>query len=73
MLSAALDAGTGGQKSEYVSASGSGGFGQSNENPINSAEPPAEITIPLKPPPTGGAQPANVKGPPKGPNPQAPQ
>lgn len=34
ILSAALDAGTGAQKDDYISASGSGGFGKAKQNPV---------------------------------------
>ena len=35
IISAALDAGTGANKDDYVSASGSGGFGHAKQNPIS--------------------------------------
>ena len=70
ILSAALDAGTGAQKDEYISASGSGGFGQARENPIDTSAPPTTITIVLTPPPQGGPMPANGPKRPKGRPPQ---
>ncbi|MEC8381546.1 MAG: SUMF1/EgtB/PvdO family nonheme iron enzyme [Myxococcota bacterium] len=70
ILSAALDAGTGAQKDEYISASGSGGFGQARENPIDTSAPPTAITIVLTPPPQGGPLPANGPKRPKGRPPQ---
>ncbi len=59
ILSAALDAGTGGQKDEYVSASGSGGFGKAKQNPITVDAPLNGITIEMQFAPTGGPRPAN--------------
>ena len=70
ILSAALDAGTGAQKDDYISASGSGGFGQAQYNPIDTKSPPNEIHIVLTPPPQGGAMPANGPKKPKGHPPQ---
>lgn len=48
ILSAALDAGTGAQKDDYVSASGSGGFGHAKENPIAVVAPVTDIHIELR-------------------------
>ena len=48
ILSAALDAGTGAQKDDYVSASGSGGFGHAKENPISVATDVDDIHIELQ-------------------------
>ena len=48
ILSAALDAGTGAQKDDYVSASGSGGFGHAKENPIAVKSPVSDIHIELR-------------------------
>ena len=47
IISAALDNGTGAQKEQYVSASGSGGFGQADQNPIAVSGPQQGITISL--------------------------
>ena len=47
ILSAALDAGTGAQKENYISASGSGGFGQAKQNPISTPQDVSGITITL--------------------------
>ena len=51
IISAALDGGSGAQKKDYVAASGSGGFGHANENPVRVAEDVSSITISLRPPP----------------------
>lgn len=59
ILSAALDAGTGGQKDEYVSASGSGGFGKAKQNPIAVNAAVDGILIEMQFAPTGGPRPAN--------------
>lgn len=48
ILSAALDAGTGAQKDDYVSASGSGGFGHAKENPIAVSATVTGINIELR-------------------------
>ncbi len=48
ILSAALDAGTGANKDDYVSASGSGGFGHAKENPIQVSEAVSGIQIELR-------------------------
>lgn len=48
ILSAALDAGTGAQKDDYVSASGSGGFGHAKENPIAVSSNVSGIQIELR-------------------------
>ena len=54
ILSAALDAGTGAQKEDYISASGSGGFGHAEQNPVTIDGNRKGITISLQSPPTGG-------------------
>ena len=59
LLSAALDAGTGGQKEDYVSASGSGGFGKAKQNPISVDSPVTDIIIEMQFAPAGGPRPAN--------------
>ncbi|MAA79791.1 MAG: hypothetical protein CL916_11075 [Deltaproteobacteria bacterium] len=51
ILSAALDAGTGANKDNYISASGSGGFGQAKQNPISAPKDTSKITITLMAPP----------------------
>ena len=51
IISAALDGGTGAKKEDYVAASGSGGFGHANENPVRVTEAAPSITISLRPPP----------------------
>ena len=51
ILSAALDAGTGANKDDYISASGSGGFGQAKQNPISAPNDTTGITITLMAPP----------------------
>jgi formylglycine-generating enzyme len=51
ILSAALDAGTGGKKDNYISASGSGGFGQAEENPISVTKERSGIVIRIQRPP----------------------
>ncbi len=48
ILSAALDAGTGANKDDYVSASGSGGFGHAKENPVSVTEKVTDIHIELR-------------------------
>lgn len=48
ILSAALDAGTGAKKEDYVSASGSGGFGHAKENPIAVDSAVTDIHIELR-------------------------
>ena len=48
IISAALDAGTGANKDDYVSASGSGGFGHAKENPITVQSPVKDIQIELR-------------------------
>ena len=48
IVSAALDAGTGAQKDDYVSASGSGGFGHAKENPISVSATVTGINIELQ-------------------------
>ena len=48
ILSAAFDSGRGAQKDDYVSASGSGGFGHAKENPISVADPVKGINIDLR-------------------------
>ncbi|MEC7987867.1 MAG: SUMF1/EgtB/PvdO family nonheme iron enzyme [Myxococcota bacterium] len=45
ILSAALDAGTGANKDDYISASGSGGFGQAKQNPISAPSSVSDIDI----------------------------
>ena len=47
ILSAALDGGTGAQKDDYISASGSGGFGQAKQNPIAAPKDAHNISITL--------------------------
>jgi formylglycine-generating enzyme required for sulfatase activity len=47
ILSSALDAGTGAQKEDYLSASGSGGFGQAKQNPISTPKDTSGISITL--------------------------
>ncbi len=66
LVSAALDDGSGAGKDEYVSASGSGGFGPADQNPVRAAGDVAGLTIrmlapgagpgggPGGPPPGGG-------------------
>ena len=51
ILSAALDSGTGANKDDYISASGSGGFGQAKQNPISAPQDKAGISITLMAPP----------------------
>jgi hypothetical protein len=51
ILSSALDNGTGANKEDYVSASGSGGFGQAAQNPISAADAVTDISIQLTPAP----------------------
>ena len=55
IISAALDAGTGANKDDYVSASGSGGFGHAKENPITVQSPVKDIKIVLRFDPKMGA------------------
>ena len=64
LLFAALDDGSGAQKDEYVSASGSGGFGPAKENPIVADKSVGEIGILMEAPPEGGAAPSGPPGPP---------
>ena len=45
ILSAALDAGTGAQKDDYISASGSGGFGHAKQNPISAPNDQNNISM----------------------------
>lgn len=52
LLQSSLDNGTGNNKAEYLSASGSGGFGESNRNPILATRDISGLTIELKMPPT---------------------
>lgn len=59
ILSAALDSGTGAQKDEYVSASGSGGFGKAKQNPISVDASVTDIVIEMQFAPAGGPRPAN--------------
>jgi len=65
LVSAALDAGTGAQKDGYISASGSGGFGQATQNPVHADAPVTGLEISLHHPvhPPGGPP----MGPPHGP------
>ncbi|RME22119.1 MAG: hypothetical protein D6798_16600, partial [Deltaproteobacteria bacterium] len=62
-VTAALDAGTGARKDDYVSASGSGGFGEAEGNPITADGAVDGIRIRLRPPPQG----LGPAGPPPGP------
>lgn len=48
IISAALDSGRGANKEEYVSASGSGGFGHAKQNPVTVKDTVAGITIDLR-------------------------
>jgi len=64
ILSAALDAGSGGNKDNYISASGSGGFGQAEGNPIRVEKSVSNITIQLQAAPSA---PSPMKGPHKPP------
>ncbi len=61
-LTAALDAGTGGGKDAYVSASGSGGFGEAADNPIDASDPVDGISIKLVPPPKNMGPPGGPPG-----------
>ena len=47
LVSAALDNGSGAQKDDYVSASGSGGFGNADQNPIEASGAKDGLTITL--------------------------
>lgn len=48
IISAALDSGRGANKDDYVSASGSGGFGHAKQNPVTVAGPVSGVTIDLR-------------------------
>jgi len=50
-VTAAMDAGTGAHKDAYISASGSGGFGEAEGNPIDASDTVDGIRILLMPPP----------------------
>ena len=67
IISAALDAGTGAKKDGYVSASGSGGFGQAEGNPHAAEKDAGGISIAISPAPgpgmKGGSGPGGMKGP----------
>ena len=67
ILSAALDAGGGAQKDAYVSASGSGGFGKAQQNPVTLDQNRSDIVINLQLAPIGGPMPANKLPSPKKP------
>jgi len=70
LLSAALDDGSGAGKDDYISASGSGGFGQADQNPVTADRDVAELTIAMLAPgsgPGGGAA-LGPPGPPPGGN-----
>ena len=51
LVSAAIDNGSGGQKEKYISASGSGGFGNADQNPITVNSAQSGITISIAPAP----------------------
>lgn len=51
IISAALDAGSGAQKDDYVAASGSGGFGNAKQNPVTINSNKSALTIELQSPP----------------------
>jgi formylglycine-generating enzyme len=63
ILSAALDSGGGAGKEDYVSASGSGGFGHAEGNPISAEKETDGITISISPAPEPGKE---MKGGPPG-------
>lgn len=65
LVQAALDAGTGGDKAAYVSASGSGGFGTAAENPVSAEADVSGLSVVLSAPLEGG--PAAAQGPGGGP------
>ena len=54
IISAALDAGTGNKKEEYVSASGSGGFAKAKQNPVSVEGDVTGILIEMQYAPVGG-------------------
>lgn len=53
LVSAALDGGTGGQKEGYGPASGSGGFGEAEQNPVEAATHVSDLRIALRSAPAG--------------------
>lgn len=59
-LSAALDAGTGGQKGQYVAASGSGGFGSAEGGPVQATADVDGLRIVIRPSPAGGPPPGDA-------------
>ncbi len=73
VVSAALDDGSGGGKEAFISASGSGGFGQATQNPVAAEGGVGDLTIVLLTPQSGGPggpPPGGPQGPPLGPPPQ---
>ena len=58
LVQAALDGGTGGDKEAYIAASGSGGFGAADQNPVLADADVNGLTVVLSAPPQGGAAPA---------------
>lgn len=61
LVQAAIDVGTGADKEDYVSASGSGGFGKADQNPVAAEADVSGLTVTLSSPPGGG--PAGARGP----------
>ena len=55
LLQASLDDESGNDKGDYLSASGSGGFGESYANPIMAGQSMSGLEVELKKPPEGGA------------------
>lgn len=78
IVSAALDDGSGADKDAYISASGSGGFGPADQNPVRAVGPIDGLTIEMLGPGAGpgggpgGPPPAGRPGPPPPGGPQGP-
>jgi hypothetical protein len=64
LLQSSLDDGSGNDKEDYLSASGSGGFGESASNPILASQDLSDLQITLMKPPEGGPGPAPGGAPP---------
>jgi len=77
IVSAALDDGSGGDKDDYISASGSGGFGPADQNPVRADGAVSGLSIRMLAPGAGpgagpgGPPPGGSQGPPPG-GPQGP-